>query len=954
MPRRKTLFSASVASALRIAGVYALVATIWIVGWHRTLAFFLGAEAMPPGPQQLHTWMFVIGSGLLLYLFARVQFTRRDRLLEALEAERERFRVLVEGVTDSAIYLLDPQGRVTTWNAGAERLEGWNSDAIVGRHFRLFFTRDDVAAGRPDAALAAAGRDGRYSADMGHVRRDGSPFWAAVQITALRHEDGRLRGFACVTRDVTERRATEAALAENERLFRALYERASVGIAQAAPDGRLMRANPHFSRLLGRTPDDMLAHSLDGLTHPEDRATDRALAARCLAGEIEQFSREKRFTRAEGSSVWVNFSVALVRDAASQPAYFICVAEDISPRRAAEEALAATAKQYRLLFAANPLPMLLYDLETLQIVAANDALISSYGYTRDEIVQMSICDIRPSEDVPRLLQAVAELRAGRVRTPIEKAGRWRHRRRDGSIIDVEVASHVVDFEGRHADLVLAHDITARLQAEAEVEESRARLAGIFDSAMDAIITVDGGQRIVLFNRAAEAVFRVSAAEMLGTTMDRLLPERFRADHGRHIDTFADTGVTSRRMGRLDGIMGLRSDGEEFPIEASISQVATTRGRFFTVILRDITERRRAEDALAESRRRLQMAVETAKLGSWDWDLAGHRLSFSPEWLKQLGYDEAEVADDSEMLRSRLHPDDMPRIDEVRDGFLAGERNAAELELRVRHRDGNYRHLQTTAVLMRDAAGRPARVLGTSLDITPIRETERTVRRLSAHILRLQDAERRRIARELHDTTAQNLAALNMNLARLERALATDNSPLVKLVNDTTALADICVQEVRTLSYLLHPPLLDQFGLGRAVQDYTSGFAARSGIAVQVEIEGEILRLPDEVELAFFRVLQESLGNVHRHSESATATVRLCQTATEIRLEVSDNGRGIAPAMLERLRSRAALGVGVTGMAERLSQLGGRLDFDSGPAGTTVRARAPLPPRTDEGKAQGGG
>jgi PAS domain S-box-containing protein len=225
----------------------------------------------------------------------------------------------------------------------------------------------------------------------------------------------------------------------------------------------------------------------------------------------------------------------------------------------------------------------------------------------------------------------------------------------------------------------------------------------------------------------------------------------------------------------------------------------------------------------------------------------------------------------------------------------------------------------------------------------LQESESSLRRLSLHLLRTQDEERRRIGRDLHDSVGQYLAALKMNLDSLTSAIGSSDGEHAETLRQCVHLAQESIKEVRTISYLLYPPMLEETGLKSAVQWYLDGYAKRSGIETFLEIPCEFGRLPQDVELAVFRVLQESLTNVHRHSGSPTAHVLIQVSDGRLIMEVRDNGKGIPAQVLEEGHhdSCGALGVGLRGMKERIRQLGGELDFVSSPEGTTVKAMVPV-------------
>lgn len=266
------------------------------------------------------------------------------------------------------------------------------------------------------------------------------------------------------------------------------------------------------------------------------------------------------------------------------------------------------------------------------------------------------------------------------------------------------------------------------------------------------------------------------------------------------------------------------------------------------------------------------------------------------------------------------------------------RNIAELQQKAEALESEKALLhalrQTTEALEREVAERREAE-------RKLQQSELSLRELSGHLLRAQDQERRRLGRELHDTIGQYLAVLKMGLDSLNSRQAVQGHLAAAQVSDCLKLAEQSIKELRTMSYLLYPPMLEEMGLKTALHWYVEGFAKRSGINVQVEISPSLRRLPEDLELTAFRVLQESLTNVHRHSSSSTARIRISLENGSLHLEISDSGKGMPPTVLQPTRDAlGTMGVGLRGMNERIRQLGGTLSFTSD-RGTTVRASLPV-------------
>jgi PAS domain S-box-containing protein len=282
-------------------------------------------------------------------------------------------------------------------------------------------------------------------------------------------------------------------------------------------------------------------------------------------------------------------------------------------------------------------------------------------------------------------------------------------------------------------------------------------------------------------------------------------------------------------------------------------------------------------------------------------------------------------------------------------------------------DGTLRFGDRTLSPVLDDDGNIVMIVGTGLDLTEQKELREklearvkrrtqeleeknqvliehaeTVRELSGRLLRAQDEERRRIARDLHDSSGQILAAVQMNLAPLEAAARNLSTDFAQGIRQSMDLVEQLSKELRTVSYLLHPPLLDEAGLPSALRWYVEGFVERSKIDIRLELSPDLGRLPRDMEMTIFRIVQEGLTNIHRHSGSKQAEIRVFPAEDEVCLEIQDNGRGIPVSNNGGSSSTAAkAGVGIQGMRERIKQLGGRFEIQSDANGTVVTAGFPL-------------
>jgi len=365
------------------------------------------------------------------------------------------------------------------------------------------------------------------------------------------------------------------------------------------------------------------------------------------------------------------------------------------------------------------------------------------------------------------------------------------------------------------------------------------------------------------------------------------------------------------------------------------------------IVRDVTARKQGEDALRASEERFRTLVRDFHVGVV---LLGPdaRIQFANQVAQQwfgISLEEAKGKNSSQLDVTAIREDgtEVPFLS--RPGPRAIEtRQPIQNEVIGWRRKGSSEVLWTLGSATPQFApdGSVSAVINTFTNITERKQAEEALHQLSTRLLQLQDEERRRLGRELHDSLAQSVLAVNLNLAQAARSLSsTDERSRHALAEARRVLVEMS-REIRTLSYLLHPPLLDELGLVSAISEYAEGFSERSGIKLNLEIQAGFARLPQEAETALFRIVQESLTNIQRHSGTQTAKIHLHGDSASVSLEVIDHGHGMdKKAIANGSGTGARLGVGILGMSERMTQLGGKLEIESSSSGTTVRVSIPL-------------
>ncbi len=381
--------------------------------------------------------------------------------------------------------------------------------------------------------------------------------------------------------------------------------------------------------------------------------------------------------------------------------------------------------------------------------------------------------------------------------------------------------------------------------------------------------------------------------------------------------------------------------------------------------RQAANREKAEAALRESETRTRFSLEAANVGTWEWDMRTGNVRWSDNVEEIHGQTPGSFSGNFQSFLQGVHPEDRETIPLLIQQAIAGDGKYSVLYRQCRM-DGTFGWMEGKGQVFYDPEGKPTYMRGVCTDVTDRKQAEdelrherenlearieertarlnaanRSLRELSGRLMQIRDEESRRLARELHDSVGQLLAALSMNNSALDAEVDKLSPTAASAVSENASLIEQISAEIRTISHLLHPPLLDEAGLASALRWYVEGFSERSKIKVDLEMSLHLARLPRDTEISIFRTVQECLTNIHKHSDSPTAVIRVIQQAHNLRLDIEDSGKGVPPEKQSLLTSSGPSGVGVSGMRERLRQLGGTLEIRSDASGTRVTATLPI-------------
>lgn len=917
--------------------------------------------------------------GTVLGVSAIMRDIRERRRREAeLRRSREELN-RAQAIARIGSWSVDLHGKELLWSEENHRLFGIPpGEPMTLQTFLDTVHPDDLAMveQRWQEALAGAPYDIEH-----RILVRGETRWVRERAELVFDDAGSLIGGFGTTEDITEKKRIDAALRDSEQRLRFALKSARAAAWQWNVGDEMLIWSPESNLLHGRDPALGPASLDEWITrlHPDDRAAARKAAADAIGRRTPDYQSEYRVVMPSGEVRWLAARGMVEFADDGRPLLLSGIIIDITERKEAEAALARSEERFRLLVEQHVDGIFVSDGEG-RYLDVNPAGCQMLGYTRDEIVARRIADVIGPEEIARIPGEIERLAAGCV-----QQGEWRFVRKDGSSFVGEVVSRMLP-DGRLQAIL--RDVTDRKRAADALAASEARLAALVKSAMDGIVSVDADERICLFNPAAEKLFGLSAKDALGQPLDTLIPLRHRAKHESGMRWLARG---SREGGRIGETVGLRANGEEFPIELSIAHADVDGQPIFTAVVRDVTDRKRAEAAVRDSEERLRLSTEAGNIGTFLVDLPSGRISYSPQMAALSGFDVPAPTIDA--VLSRMHRDD---VASVRRHYAAALDSAGDGTLQIESRfvrpGGEVRWMtwKGRVEFAETPAGRtPLRLFGACVDTTERKQAMEAM--ASAKVeLEARVAERTRALQEemQRRQTAQSELAQSQRLEALGRLAGG----LTHDFNNTLAAisAHLELAEPRVTDALAHDCIeraLDAVEIGASLNRRLLTFASRRKTPTQVIRTGERIEIlsdllkrtigseivletdvsadlwptlldPGDLESAVLNLAINAHDAMHDSGgrltiEARNVTLGLPPLVASdgdgacgdyVRITVRDTGRGMTPEVRERAGepffttrgSGKGTGLGLSSVNEFVRSAGGFMTIESAVGvGTTV-------------------
>ncbi len=607
-------------------------------------------------------------------------------------------------------------------------------------------------------------------------------------------------------------------------------------------------------------------------------------------------------------------------------------------RKRSQIKLREREEQYRVLLQSAPEALVVFDVNEGRFTNVSESAVKMFRMSREELLQKGVLDISPEFQPDGTRSSEAAL--SKLQEAIEGGTPeflWTHMDGKGRLIPCEVRLVRIPSEDRMLIRGSMLDISERQKAREEIRALEETHRLIINSALDAIVGMDVEGKITIWTPQAEAIFGWKEEEVIGKLVaETIVPEELREAHLKGLRRYLDTR-TPVILNKLIEITAIDRDGRRFPIELTVTPIRTGENIFFCSFIRDITERHQSQQQIVRARKLSDDIIQSLPGLFYLFTREGKYLRWNKRKELISGYSHEEIA---AMKPLQFFREDQERVKKhIEDCFRYGE-TVVEADLVTR--DGKKIPFYFTGLRV-EYEGVEC-LLGTGIDISDrkeaedlLKKTSERLRELSAHLQTVREEERIRISREIHDELGQQLTVLKMDISWLKKKVDATDLKVQQKMNDLMKVIDHTVRTVRKISSDLRPSLLDDLGLVAALEWHSQEFEKRFGIPIEFNAEVKELDVKPEIATAMFRIFQETMTNVARHSEATKVETSILMENGKLVMRVRDNGRGFSRNDITDKRT-----LGILGMQERAAIIEGEYSISSQPGeGTIVEVKVPI-------------
>lgn len=876
-------------------------------------------------------------SGQKAILSINRDITERRRAERALWDSEEKFRNLFDYSNDSII-LHTLEGKILDVNKRAQEQFGYG---------RNEFESMNIAQLHPEYALEILRKAFQYIKMQGYVtfeidfKKINDEIFPAEVSSSLFEVGGEfiIQG---IVRDITERRQSEEKLKASEENYRAIFESVNDAIMiHDAATGKPLDTNPKMVELLGYEKEELAQLKFGDWSTGDPIARQKEAMRRIKEASLgkSQFF-EWHVKRKDGRLIWaeINLKSAVIRGEKC----VLSVVRDITKRKLAEEALREREEKLRAIFDSAADGIAETDLSG-KILKVNKAVLRIYDSDSEEnfIGKNALEFFNPLEKM-RILKAYRNT----YYNSISENNEFEALKIDRTPFPIQMTSSVLRDDGGNpiGFVAIIRDITERKHAENKLRESERKLNTLVNNlpGMAYRCLNDEKYTMKFISRGCKELTGYDSWELIDSQMisfiDVIHPDN-REQAKEQVKSSimkGDQYELSYRIITKDGIIkwvwerGLQVRNE------------LTDEIFLEGIIEDITDKRASEEALRRSEKRFRLASSISTDLIYEWDIHSDVLIWYGGMDEQLGYEPGEILRTIEGWIDLIHPDDAKRLEHSVELQRTSTEPISE-EYRVQHKSGEWRDWIDKGTPILDDEGKPYRWIGSCVDVTEkkaaekrIRESHQRLRNLTDRLQLIREEERATVAREIHDDLGQSLTALKMDLSWLKKNLQIKPDDLSGKIETMLGLTNSLIQTVKRIATELRPGILDDLGLIPAIEWQVDEFQKWSDIQCNLKINGKELTLSDEISVAAFRIFQETLTNIARHSGATRVDTEISINEDTLDLVIKDNGKGIKEEQLS-----SPLSLGILGMGERVAMLKGKMEITGEQnKGTVVRVTIP--------------